>query len=82
MKILRFFALVAAFLAGTVVSVMAQNLVKGTVVDKDGEPVVGAAVYLVESPTTGAVTDQNGNWSLVVTPGSTLHITPSEIEIS
>ncbi len=73
MKILRFFALVAVFLTGTVVSVMAQNLVKGTVVDKNGEPVIGAAVYLLENPTTGAVTDQNGNWSLVVTPGSTLH---------
>lgn len=73
MKILRFFALVAVFLTGTVVSVMAQNLVKGTVVDKNGEPVIGAAVYLLESPTTGAVTDLNGNWSLVVTPGSTLH---------
>ena len=50
MKILRFFALVAVFLTGTVVSVMAQNLVKGTVVDKNGEPVIGAAVYLLESP--------------------------------
>ena len=73
MKALRFYALVTVFLTATAMNVMAQNLVKGKVVDKNGEPVVGAAVYLVENPTKGAVTDLDGNWSLDVAPGSTLH---------
>ena len=73
MKALRFYALLAVLLAATAVNVMAQNLVKGTVTDKNGEPVVGAAVYIVENPTKGAVTDLDGNWTLDVAPGSTLH---------
>ena len=73
MKALRFYALVTVFLTAAAMDVMAQNLVKGKVVDKNGEPVVGAAVYLVENPTKGAVTDLDGNWSLDVAPGSTLH---------
>ena len=75
MKISRFFALVTVFLTATAVNVMAQNLVKGTVVDKNGEPVVGAAVYIVENPTKGAVTDLDGSWTLDVAPGSTLRFT-------
>ena len=73
MKAFRFYALVAVFLTATAVNVMAQNLVKGKVVDKNGEPVVGAAVYLVENPAKGVVTDLDGNWSLDVAPGSTIH---------
>ena len=73
MKISRLFAMVTVLLAATAVNVMAQNLVKGKVVDKSGQPIIGAAVYLVENPSKGAVTDLNGAWSLEVDPGSTLH---------
>ena len=73
MKISRLFAMVTVLLAATAVNVMAQNLVKGKVVDKSGQPIIGAAVYLVENPSKGAVTDLNGAWSLEVGPGSTLH---------
>jgi len=73
MKISRALALVAILLIGTTVNVMAQNLVKGTVVDKNGQPIIGAAVYLTDNPSKGAVTDLNGAWSLEVSPGSTLH---------
>ena len=46
MKISRLFAMVTVLLAATAVNVMAQNLVKGKVVDKSGQPIIGAAVYL------------------------------------
>ena len=74
MKKMRVFALVSLLLVGAAVNVMAQNLVKGKVVDKNGEPLVGAAVYLVENPTKGVVTDLDGNWVLDVAPGSTIRI--------
>ena len=72
MKISRVIATIAVLLAATAVTVMAQTRVKGTVVDKSGQPVVGAAVFLVENPSKGAVTDLDGAWSLEVDPGSTL----------
>ena len=73
MKISRALALAFILLTGATVTVMAQNQVKGTVVDKSGQPILGAAVYLVENPSKGAVTDLNGVWTLEVDPGSTLH---------
>ena len=39
----------------------AQNIVKGTVVDTTGEPIIGAAV-MVAGTTTGSVTDFDGNF--------------------
>lgn len=39
----------------------AQNVVKGTVVDVTGEPIIGAAV-MVAGTTTGTVTDFDGNF--------------------
>lgn len=49
--------------------------VKGTVKDTKGEPVIGAGVVVAGSPTIGTVTDDSGNWSLNVPPGSSLQIT-------
>jgi TonB-linked SusC/RagA family outer membrane protein len=42
---------------------LAQSLVKGTVNDEAGEPIIGASVKVVGS-NTGAVTDLNGNFSV------------------
>ena len=42
--------------------------VKGTVKDSNSDPVIGAAVMLEGSTSTGAVTDLNGNWSFSFTP--------------
>ena len=42
-------------------SAYAQNIVKGTVVDTTGEPIIGAAV-MVAGTTTGSVTDFDGNF--------------------
>lgn len=46
-------------------------VVKGKVVDKGGEAVIGANV-LVKGTSTGAVTDLDGNYTLSVSPNATL----------
>ena len=48
---------------------------RGTVKDTKGEPVIGAGVVVAGSPGIGTVTDEGGNWSLNVAPGSSLQIT-------
>lgn len=45
----------------------------GTVVDKNGDPVIGAVVKS-EDGTVGAVTDINGNFTVNVVPGSKLQV--------
>ena len=58
-------AVLLAFLCGTTAS--AQNkTVRGTVVDAQGVPVVGAAVVLVGNSSVGAVTDAGGAFRLNV----------------
>lgn len=47
----------------------------GKVVDKDGLPVIGAAVVIAQDALKGTVTDENGNWSLAVLKGNTIRIT-------
>ncbi|NOT38573.1 MAG: SusC/RagA family TonB-linked outer membrane protein [Saprospiraceae bacterium] len=48
----------------------AQRMVKGTVTDKDGQPVIGANV-VAKGTTVGTVTDANGIYSLNVPAGAT-----------
>ncbi|MEZ4888696.1 MAG: TonB-dependent receptor [Chitinophagales bacterium] len=43
--------------------------ISGKIMDKDGEPLIGATV-LVSGTTTGTITDANGSYSLKVEPGS------------
>lgn len=51
---------------------LAQNIrVQGTVVDETGMSMIGVSV-LVKETSTGVITDLDGNFSLEVTPGSTL----------
>ena len=52
---------------------MAQSIVKGTVNDEAGEPIIGASVK-VQGTKTGAVTDFNGNFSVEANANSTLVI--------
>lgn len=47
--------------------------VKGKIVDKSGEPIIGANI-LVKGTTAGAVTDFDGNYSLSVAPTASLVI--------
>ena len=48
-----------------------QITVKGTVVDVNGEPIIGASV-LVKGSSTGSVTDIDGKFSVEAPVGSTL----------
>ncbi len=52
---------------------MAQSLVKGTVKDVAGEPIIGASVK-VQGAKSGAITDYNGNFSVQAADNATLVI--------
>ena len=52
---------------------MAQSVVKGTVNDEAGEPIIGATVK-VQGTQTGAITDFNGNFSVEAASNATLEI--------
>lgn len=65
-------AIFSVFLATTLISqqtAWAQNIASGTVVDENGEPVVGCMVYL-NNKEKGTMTDENGKFSLDVPSGS------------
>ncbi len=52
-----------------------QSSITGTVVDSQGEPVIGASVIIVGGAATqGTVTDFDGNFTLKVKPGAKLTI--------
>lgn len=69
------FNLCLVFLLAFTLSSYAQNTrtVTGTVMDDLGEPIIGAAVKVVDSP-VGTVTDIDGKFSLSVKEGSKLTI--------
>jgi len=50
---------------------MAQSIIKGTVNDENGEPVIGATVKVKETQ-KGTITDFDGNYSIEATPNATL----------
>ena len=52
---------------------LAQSVVKGTVNDEAGEPIIGASVK-VQGTKTGGITDFNGNFSVEADANSTLVI--------
>ncbi|MCD8288624.1 MAG: TonB-dependent receptor [Prevotella sp.] len=63
--------LLAVFLlAGTFC--FAQNRVQGTVVDKDGEPLIGVSVVEAGNSSNGAITDIDGRYSVNVERNKTL----------
>ena len=50
-----------------------QGSISGTVVDSQGEPIIGASVIIVGGQTVqGTVTDFDGNFTLKVKPGTQL----------
>lgn len=74
MRHLRFFLL--TLLTIVTVSAFAQNediTVSGTVVDNNGEPIIGASV-IQKGTSKGAVTDLDGHFSVKVPKGTTLTI--------
>jgi len=52
---------------------MAQSIVKGTVNDQAGDPVIGATVK-VQGTNEGAITDFNGNFSVKAASNATLNV--------
>ena len=52
---------------------MAQGIVKGTVNDEAGEPIIGATVK-VQGSNVGAITDFNGNFSVEAPSNATLNV--------
>jgi len=52
---------------------LAQSLVKGTVFDESGGPIIGATVK-VQGSNEGAITDFNGNFSVKAASNATLVI--------
>ncbi len=50
---------------------MAQSIIKGTVNDENGEPVIGATVKVKETQ-KGTITDFDGNYSIEAAPNATL----------
>lgn len=52
---------------------MAQNVIKGTVNDESGEPVIGATVK-VQGTNEGAITDFDGNFTVKAASNATLNI--------
>ena len=52
---------------------MAQSVVKGTVNDEAGEPIIGATVK-VQGSNDGAITDFNGNFSVQAASNATLNV--------
>ena len=56
-------------------SVQQQGSISGTVIDSQGEPIIGASVVILGGKTVqGTVTDFDGNFTLNVAPGTQLKI--------
>ncbi len=64
----KLFSLLLLLMASTVM--WAQQLVRGTVVDGSGEPLIGVSVKEVGDATNGTVTDINGTFKINVKNGS------------
>ena len=67
-------AAVAAYLCLGVQAQAQQQTVKGVVIDENGEPIIGAAVFVVET-NKGEITDIDGNFTINVAKGQTLRFT-------
>lgn len=72
----RLFLTVAAACIG--IALHAQPSISGTVTDRNGDPLVGAAVMVVEGNSTNAlstsITDMDGKFSVMANPGQSLFV--------
>lgn len=68
----KLFLFLALFFVGIGI-VQAQTQVRGTVMDENGDPAIGATIQ-VKGTTQGTVTDVNGNFNLSAPTGGTLII--------
>ena len=70
----RMASVIAGFILGvTMLSAQGTLTVKGTVLDAEKQPVIGAAV-LQAGTTNGAATDIDGNYTITVPAGATLEV--------
>ncbi|KAF5085279.1 TonB-dependent receptor SusC [anaerobic digester metagenome] len=81
----KLFLFLALFFVGIGI-VQAQTQVRGTVMDENGDPAIGATIQ-VKGKTQGTVTDVNGNFNLSAPTGGTLIIsyvgyTTQEVPVS
>ena len=67
------FVLLFLFCSIPFASTFAQSLIKGTVNDESGEPIIGASVK-VQGSKEGAITDLDGNFSVKAASDATLNI--------
>ncbi len=75
MKRTSIISLCFGFLAMTATPALAQSQsVKGTVVDENGEPIIGASVRIVGNNSTGVITDVNGNYNISADKGAKVTI--------
>ena len=52
-----------------------QNVLRGSIVDEKGEPIIGATILVVGAPASqGTITDLDGNFSVNARPGAKLKI--------
>lgn len=64
------------FCFATLGTALGQNItVKGTVLDENSDPVMGATVRLKSDATKGAITDMDGRFTLQAKSGETILIT-------
>lgn len=75
---LLFISLVVALSSYADATAVAQTSLQGKITDKNGEPIIGANIYLQELK-TGAVTDNNGNYQINNLPGRTVLIQISSL---
>ena len=72
----RFIAFLAALFCSLALA-SAQTTVSGTVVDANGEPVVGAAVYVEGFQSVGTMSDLDGNFTIKNVPAKAKYIIAS-----
>ena len=65
---------VAFMLCALPLAMSAQSVIKGTVSDESGEPIIGATVKVEGGAKAGAVTDLEGNFSINAASNATLNI--------
>ena len=56
-RLFQRFSLIVAMLFASIVAALAQNTIRGTILDAGGEPLIGATVVMKGKPSVAAVTD-------------------------
>ena len=56
-----------------------QGMLRGRISDENGDPIVGATIFLKESPTNGTISDLDGNYSLKISCYLSVTVVRSDI---